>query len=167
MSHKAVQHVWKHAKARGMARLVLVALADHCNGKRDSLEAWPSLKVLAAETKLTIRTVCRNLAELEAVGDIQRKRSKAKKVAAERAHERIEAEVDKVMDEYLRLAKGGKAKKGSSPQTIRHCAERWLPPARHGVDISVDSPEEFYRALEAARRMEVETQTPTIDVPRA
>jgi hypothetical protein len=91
----------------------------------------------------------------------------AKKEAAERAHERIEAEVDEVMDEYLRLAKGGKAKKGSSPQTIRHCAERWLPPARHGVDISVDSPEEFYRALEAARRMEVETQTPTIDVPRA
>src|SRR5882724_2993593 len=91
----------------------------------------------------------------------------AKKVAAERAHERIEAEVDKVMDEYLRLAKGGKIKKGSSPQTIRHCVERWLPAARQGLDISVDSPEEFYRALEAARRLEAETQTPTIDVPRA
>jgi hypothetical protein len=91
----------------------------------------------------------------------------AKKVAAERAHERIEAEVDEVMDEYLRLAKGGKVKKGSSPQTIRHCVERWLPPARQGVDIALDSPEEFYRALEAARRMEAETQTPAIDVPRA
>jgi hypothetical protein len=75
----------------------------------------------------------------------------AKKVAAERARERIEAEVDAVMGEYLRLAKGGKVEKGSSPQTIRHCVERWLPPARHGVDISVDSPEEFWRALAAAR----------------
>jgi hypothetical protein len=90
-----------------------------------------------------------------------------KKVAAERARERIESEVDTVMDEYLRLATGGKIKKGSSPQMIRHCVERWLPPARHAIDISVDSPEEFYRALEAARRREAETQTPTIDVPRA
>ena len=90
-----------------------------------------------------------------------------KKEAVERAHERIEAEVDEVMDEYLRLAKGGKVKKGSSPQMIRHCVERWLPAARQGIDITVDSPEEFYRALEAARRLEAETQTPTIDVPRA
>ena len=75
----------------------------------------------------------------------------AKKVAAERAREKIEAEVDEVMDEYLRLAKGGKVKKGSSPQMIRHCVERWLPPARHGVDISVDSPEEFWRAYAAAK----------------
>ena len=51
----------------------------------------------------------------------------AKKVAAERAREKIEAEVDGVMDEYIRLAKGGKIKRGSSPQTIRHCVERWLP----------------------------------------
>ncbi len=75
----------------------------------------------------------------------------AKKAAAERARERIEAEVDAVMDEYIRLATGGKIKRGSSPQTIRHAVERWLPPARHGVDISIDSPEEFYRALAAAR----------------
>jgi hypothetical protein len=80
----------------------------------------------------------------------------AKKVAAERAHERIEAEVDEVMDEYVRLAKGGKVKKGSSPQMIRHCVERWLPPARQAKDLTVDSPEEFYRALEAARRAEAE-----------
>jgi hypothetical protein len=91
----------------------------------------------------------------------------AKKEAAERARERLGAEVDAVMDEYLRLAKGAKVKKGSSPQTIRHCAERWIPPARHGIDITLDSPEEFYRALEAAKRLEAETQTPTIDVPRA
>jgi hypothetical protein len=96
----------------------------------------------------------------------------AKKVAAERACEKIEAEVDEVMSEYLRLAKGGKVKKGSSPQTIRHCVERWLPPARHGVDITVDSPEEFYRALEAARRLDpprppIETTAKAIPEPEA
>ena len=89
----------------------------------------------------------------------------AKKAAADRARERIETEVDEVMDEYLRLAKGGKIKKNSSPQTVRHCVERWLPPARHAVDINVNGPEEFYRALAAARA--AKTQTPTIDVPRA
>src|SRR6266478_8662274 len=60
----------------------------------------------------------------------------AKKVAVERAREKLEAEVDAVMDEYLRLAKGGAIKKHSSPQTIRHCVERWLPPARQGIDIT-------------------------------
>jgi hypothetical protein len=60
------------------------------------------------------------------------------------------------MDEYLRLAKGRKIKKSSSPQTTRHCVERWLPPARQAMDLTVDSPDEFYRALEAARRREAE-----------
>jgi hypothetical protein len=88
-----------------------------------------------------------------------------KKVAAERAREKMEAEVEAVMDEYLRLAKGGKVKKGSSPQTIRHAVERWLPPARHGVDISVDSPEEWYRAIAASKRREAELrqQKPPIE----
>ena len=80
----------------------------------------------------------------------------AKQVAAERARERLEAEVDEVMDEYLRLAKGGKVEKGSSPQTVRHCVERWLPSARQGVDVSVDSPEKFWQALEEAQRLEKE-----------
>jgi hypothetical protein len=75
----------------------------------------------------------------------------AKKVAVERARERIEAEVDAVMNEYLRLATGGKIKRGSSPQTVRHCVERWLPAARQGIDISIDSPEEFWRAYAALK----------------
>jgi hypothetical protein len=82
----------------------------------------------------------------------------AKKVAAERAREKIEAEVDEVMDEYLRLAKGRKIKKNSSPQTIRHCVERWLPPARQAMDLAVGSPEEFYRALAAARAAKANPQ---------
>jgi hypothetical protein len=89
----------------------------------------------------------------------------AKRVAAERARERIETEVDEVMDEYLRLAKGGKVKKGSSPQTIRHCVERWLPPARHGVDVSVDSPEEFWRAYAAAKAQPQQKPAPMGLIP--
>jgi hypothetical protein len=50
-----------------------------------------------------------------------------------------------------KVAKGGKIKKGSSPQTVRHAVERWLPAARYGVDISLDSPDQFWRALAAAR----------------
>jgi hypothetical protein len=76
----------------------------------------------------------------------------AKKLAAERAREKMEAEVDGVMNEYLRLAKGGKIKKGSSPQTIRHCVERWLPPARQAMDLAVGSPEAFYIALAKAEK---------------
>ena len=44
------------------------------------------------------------------------------------------------------------------PATIHFWIERFVPAARQGVDITVDSPEEFYRALEAARRLEAETQ---------
>ena len=90
----------------------------------------------------------------------------AKQVAAERARERLEAEVDEVMDEYLRLAKGGKVEKGSSPQTVRHCVERWLPSARQGIDVSVDSVdslEKYYQALEAAERLERERQHQAIE----
>jgi hypothetical protein len=33
----------------------------------------------------------------------------------------------------------------------RFLLERFLPAARQGIDINIDSPEEFYRALAAAR----------------
>jgi hypothetical protein len=42
--------------------------------------------------------------------------------------------------------------------TIRFWIERFLPAPRQGVDIAVDSPEEFYRALEAARRDKAESE---------
>jgi len=47
--------------------------------------------------------------------------------------------------------------------SIRFWIERFVPAARQGVDIAVDSPEEFYRALEAARRREAELQKPPIE----
>jgi hypothetical protein len=51
-----------------------------------------------------------------------------KKATQELAREKLEARVDPVMDEYLRLAEGGKVKKGSSPATIRHAVDHLLPP---------------------------------------
>src|SRR5262249_24925659 len=75
MSHRAVQHVLKFAKARGVERLVLVVLADHCNGKRGDFIAWPSLDVLERETLLRQSSICRVLTHLEAIGDIRRERS--------------------------------------------------------------------------------------------
>jgi hypothetical protein len=77
-------------------------------------------------------------------------------IAAERARERIEAEVDAIVDEYTRLAKGGKVKKGSSPTTIRHCVERWIPAARQGVEVNVNSPEKYFKAIQEARRRQQE-----------
>ena len=75
-----------------------------------------------------------------------------KKAGMERAREKMEAEVDSVMDEYLRIAKGGRVKKGSSPATIRHFVERLIPPARSALDMAVGTPEEFYKAIQEARR---------------
>jgi hypothetical protein len=75
-----------------------------------------------------------------------------KKAAAVRARERMEARVDMVMDEYLRIAEGGRVKRGSSPASIRHCVERLIPPARAALDIAVGTPEKFYRAIQEARR---------------
>jgi hypothetical protein len=39
---------------------------------------------------------------------------------------------------------------------IRFYIERFVAPARQGIDVSVDSPEKFYQALEAAERLERE-----------
>jgi hypothetical protein len=75
-----------------------------------------------------------------------------KKAAAVRARERMEAGVDAVMDEYLRIARGGTVKRGQSPATIRHFVERLIPPARSALEIAHGTPEEFYRAIQDAKR---------------
>jgi hypothetical protein len=75
VSHKAIQLVLKYGKAQGVSRLVLMVLADHCNGKKGDLMCWPSLDVLESETKLRQSSICRLLNELEAIGDIRRTRS--------------------------------------------------------------------------------------------
>jgi hypothetical protein len=80
-----------------------------------------------------------------------------KKLAGDRARERIEASVDAVMDEYIRLAKGGRVRKGSSPATIRHYVERLVSAARQGIDISTNGDlEQFYKACQEAEWLEIE-----------
>jgi hypothetical protein len=69
------------------------------------------------------------------------------------AREKMEARVDSVMAEYLRIAEGGRVKRGSSPATIRHFVERLIAPARSALNIAVEhAPEEFYRAIAQAQR---------------
>jgi Helix-turn-helix domain len=75
MSHKAMSLVFKHSKSRGLARFLLVTLADHCNGKRNDFTCWPSLDSLAEKTKLSKRGVCKILTQLETLGEIKRERS--------------------------------------------------------------------------------------------
>jgi Helix-turn-helix domain len=75
MSHKVVNLVFDHSKSRGLARFVLVTLANYCNGKRNDSTCWPSLDSLAEKTKLSKRGVCKILTQLETLGEIKRERS--------------------------------------------------------------------------------------------
>lgn len=87
----------------------------------------------------------------QGAGRLTKEQQAEKKAAVVRARERMEAQVDTVMDEYLRIAEGGRVRRGSSPATIRHFVERLIPPARAALDVAVGTPEEFYRAIQQAR----------------
>ena len=54
MSVKLMNRVWKHSRAKGTARLVLLAIADHCN---TAGVAWPSLTRLASYVNVDRRNV--------------------------------------------------------------------------------------------------------------
>ena len=49
MSWRVSRHVWEHAKVTGLARFVLVAIADRANTRG---RAWPSLADLVRRTGL-------------------------------------------------------------------------------------------------------------------
>src|SRR5882724_2385718 len=69
--------------------------------------------------------------------------------AAELARALLEAEIEPILREYARLAKGGLMRKGQSPQTTRHAVERWLAPAKASLQIDAKiSFEELIRDLE-------------------
>ena len=78
----------------------------------------------------------------------------------------IEQYVQPVLDTYLKLARGHLVtitrfnKKGEKiitrklevdPATTRHYIERFIPAARQSMDLTVGTPEEFYKAIEAAK----------------
>ena len=58
--------VWKHSKATGRARLVLLAIADH----QGELGAWPSIETLATMVNSSTRSVKRDIQELVDLGEL-------------------------------------------------------------------------------------------------
>lgn len=69
MSVMAMSWVWEHSEAKGSAKLVLLALADHAG--QDGGDAYPSVRRLAARCGLSERTVQSAIEGLEALGEIE------------------------------------------------------------------------------------------------
>lgn len=68
MSVKAMSWVWEHSRAKGSARLVLLALADHAGA--DGGDAYPSVGRLATRCGVSERTVHEALRILAELGEI-------------------------------------------------------------------------------------------------
>jgi len=69
MSVKLMNRVWKHSRAKGTARLVLLAIADHCN---TAGVAWPSLTRLASYVNVDRRNVIMAVNRLIEMGELER-----------------------------------------------------------------------------------------------
>ena len=72
VSVKVMARVWELSSASGGGLLALLAIADFAN---DNGVAWPSLSVLAAKARLSVRQLCTVLDELEKTGELKRERS--------------------------------------------------------------------------------------------
>lgn len=68
MSIQAVAWVLEHSKAELADRLVLIAIANHCDARGHN--AWPSAKHIAREARVTRRTVQRAIQSLEKLGEL-------------------------------------------------------------------------------------------------
>ena len=73
MSIQVMNAVWKHSQSTGRARLVLLAIADH----QGEMGAWPSIATLADMTNASELSVKRDIAELEALGELKVQRRQA------------------------------------------------------------------------------------------
>jgi hypothetical protein len=69
MSVKAMSWVWEHSRAKGSARMVLLALADHA-GQEDG-DSWPSVGRLARRCGLGERTVQQAITTLVDLGELE------------------------------------------------------------------------------------------------
>jgi len=67
MSIEIMNAVWKHSKADGRARLVLLAIADH----QGEIGAWPSVATLAKMVNSSERSVQRDIQHLQAIGELR------------------------------------------------------------------------------------------------
>jgi len=93
MSLDAVAEVLKGSKAVGSQRLLLVALAFHKNRKSGRCD--PSMKTLAAECNVSVRSIERHLKRLAALGEIEirsgfscgRRNSYTLRFASQQAHD--------------------------------------------------------------------------------
>ena len=68
MSLKVMNRVWQESKAKGSALLLMLAIADNCNDERGY--AWPSVKTLAAKSRMSARQAQRVVKELAAKGEL-------------------------------------------------------------------------------------------------
>jgi hypothetical protein len=72
MSIRVMSKVWQCSSATGGSLLALLAIADFAN---DAGVAWPSLGILAAKARLSVRQLCAVLDDLEGSGELKRERS--------------------------------------------------------------------------------------------
>jgi hypothetical protein len=70
MSFEAISWAIEHSRARGAAYTALLVVAHHHNGKA----AWPSVKTIAREARISLRQAQRALAKLERSGELSRRR---------------------------------------------------------------------------------------------
>ena len=59
--------VWRHSKADGRARLVLLAIADH----QGEIGAWPSIQTLSRMVNASERSVQRDIQYLQNIGELR------------------------------------------------------------------------------------------------
>jgi uncharacterized phage protein (TIGR02220 family) len=76
VSIKVMTRIWSHSHACGAELLVMLALGDFSN---DQGESYPSLRILAEKSRLTVRGVCKILDRLEGIGEIRRQRCRGGK----------------------------------------------------------------------------------------
>ncbi|SLN77280.1 helix-turn-helix domain-containing protein [Oceanibacterium hippocampi] len=69
MSLRAISYVFDHSLAEGKARLVLLALADYAD---ENWIAYPSVKRLAAKTRISERGIFRFLGDLQKAGELEK-----------------------------------------------------------------------------------------------
>ena len=67
MSIEVMNAVWRHSKADGRARLVLLAIADH----QGEIGAWPSIQTLARMVNASERSVQRDIQYLQNIGELR------------------------------------------------------------------------------------------------
>jgi hypothetical protein len=76
MSWRAVQIVLEHSQARGVARLVLIAIAERM--RTPGSAAWPAFPDIMRRTGVSRRSVVRALATLERQGELSVERHRGR-----------------------------------------------------------------------------------------